>query len=346
MLLWSVSKRWPLLVTLVLCCSLAVTVNPAGAAGDDNPDALTLVLQWHHQSQFAGYYMALEKGLYKDAGLEVTILRGGSDVRPDRLLAEGRADFISAMLPTALEMRRDGLPLVLLAQLVNRGNFQLVAWKHPDGSDGTPVVQPADLSGRRVTVWEQDFRSPYLALFRGWGARPEILPQYYSLSLFLHRGVVACSTMRYNEYHTLLQNGVSADELTVFNLWELGINLPEDGLYALADTWRRRPEASRRFVRATLEGWRYARDHRQETLEVVMRYIEQEKLPTNRPHMAWMLDEILKSIFPTNDDPWTFGVLSRQSYRETTQLLQRQGRIDSPPAYQDFVRTEALNGPL
>lgn len=333
----AVSRRWVLVVWVFLS---AAVFNPAGAA-EGKTDALTLVLQWNHQSQFAGYYMALEKGFYKDAGLDVTILRGGSDVRADRLMAQRRADFCSAMLPTALEMRKTGLPLVLLAQLVNRSNFQLVAWKRPEGSDGPAVLEPSDLDGLRVTVWEKNFRSPYLSFFRGWGVRPAILPQYYTLSLFLHRGAAACSVMRYNEYHTLLQNGVSPEKLTVFNLWEMGVNLPEDGLYCRADTWQQRPDVCRRFVRATLAGWRYARDHRKETLDVVMGYIHREKLPTNRPHMAWMLDEILKSIFPAKDEAWTFGVLSRQSFRATTQLLQHQGRIDTPPAYEDFVKMEA-----
>lgn len=346
-MLWSVSKRWALLATLVWCLVCAApAANRASAAEAPAPHPLTLVLQWHHQSQFAGYYMALEKGFYRDAGLDVTILRGGSDVNPVELLTEGRADFCTATLSAALEMRSNGLPLVLLSQLVNRSNFQLLAWKHPDGSDAAPILEPADLSGRRITIWERDFRSPYLAFLQSWGAQPEILPQYYSLSLFLHRGAAACSAMRYNEYHTLLQNGVAEDELTVFNLWELGVNLPEDGLYGLAQTWRSRPELCRRFVQATLEGWRYARDHREETLDVVMRYIDAEKLPTNRPHMAWMLAEILKSVFPAAGDPWTFGVLSPQAYREASGLLQRQGRIASPPTYQDFVRTEALHGSL
>jgi len=311
------------------------------AAPDGQPAAVSLVLQWNHQSQFAGYYMALEKGFYRQAGLAVSIRRGGSDVRPGRLLADGRADFCTAMLPTALEMRQSGLPLVLLAQVVNRGNFLLVAWQQPDGPAAASIRQPEDLTGRRVTVWSQDFRTPYQAFFRAWGSRPEILPQYYTLSLFLHHGAAACAAMRYNEYHTLLQNGVLPEQLTVFNLWEMGVNMPEDGLYCLAETWRQRPRECRAFARASLRGWRYARDHREETLDVVMRYIHQEKLPTNRPHMAWMLDEILKSIFPDADDPWVFGVLDRAVYRRTTQLLQRQDRIGTPPAFADFVKTEA-----
>lgn len=334
-------RRW--VVAAVVMMTAAVFVPGALAAPDADPAKVSLVLQWNHQSQFAGYYMALEKGFYRQAGLDVSIRRGGSDVRPGRLLAEGKADFCTAMLPTALEMRQGGLPLVLLAQVINRSNFLLVAWRRPDGPGGATIRQPEDLTGRRVTVWSQDFRTPYLAFFRAWGVKPEILPQYYTLSLFLHHGAAACAAMRYNEYHTLLQSGLLPDELTVFNLWEMGVNMPEDGLYCLAETWRQRPRVCRAFAQASLQGWRYARDHREETLDVVMRYIRQENLPTNRPHMAWMLDEILKSAFPDADDPWTFGVLDRASYRQTAQLLQRQGRIGTPPAFADFVKTEALH---
>ena len=54
-----------------------------------------------------------------------------------------------------------------------------------------------------------------------------------------------------------------------------------------------RAEKCAAFVKASLEGWRYARAHPEETLDVVMRYVEQDNLPTNRPHMRWMLGEIL-----------------------------------------------------
>ncbi len=331
---------------LVFAAALAVgsRVLPVARAADSSAAGLApvaLVLQWEHQAQFAGYYLALEKKFYEREGLDVQIQRGGPGVRPCETVAGGGADFCLTMLSTALEKRAAGLPLVLVAQIVNRSNFVLIAWKHPPSDPAATISRPSDLTGRRVTVWESDFRLPYLAFFDAQNARPEVLPQYYTLSLFLHKGADACSAMRYNEYHLLMQYGVQPGDLTVFNLWENGVVLPEDGVYALEKTWRERPEVCRGFARATLAGWRYAHDHPEEALDAVMRQIDATKVPTNRPHMGWMLREILLSIFPGPGDSWTPGRLSERAYSDSVALLERHGSLQGAPGYQDFVTPEA-----
>lgn len=334
-------RAWWLLSLLMPLSSWSA---PEPAAPPPAPAALTpvsLVLLWQHQAQFAGYYMALEQGFYRREGLDVKIRRGGPDVRPADELAECRADFCVAMLATAMEKRAAGRPLVLLSQIVNRSNFALVAWKHPTSAPTTTIRQLSDLNGRAVSIWEADLRLPYLACFDTQGVQPEILPQYYTLSLFFQHGVDACAVMRYNEYHRLMQHGVRPDDVTIFNLWEHGVVLPEDGLYALERTWRENPERCRAFVRASLDGWRYARQNPERTLDVVMRYVEADNLPTNRPHMRWMLREILRSIFPEKGDPWQFGQLSPGAYTEALHLLQRRSILPSTPAFEDLVIPEA-----
>ncbi len=326
------------LVSLFLLVSTGISV-PVGIA--QNLEPVTMTLHWQHQSQFAGYYMALAKGFYVQEGLDVNIMRGGPDVRVGEMLKSGKTDFASFMLSSALEERAKGLPLVDLAQVVNRSNFLLMAWRNPD--EGVSINELSDLNGRKITVWLEDFRAPYLALFASKGIHPIILPQYYTLSLFLHRGVTACSVMRYNEYHTLRQNGVQDKDVRIFSLHELGIRLPEDGIYCLDDTWKQRPETCRKFVRASLKGWKYARDHEEETLNEVMKYVRKENLPTNRMHMKWMLREILASIFPAKGDDWGFGKLSRSTYDGTRDMLIRYGGLKSAPNFEDFVKDGAAN---
>jgi len=315
----------------ILC--LTGLAAPDGAAQTNEP--VNMVLHWQHQAQFAGYYMALAKGFYAREGLDVHILRGGPDVRVGGMLRSGKADFATFMLSSAMEERAQGLPLVHLAQVVNRSNFLLVAWRNP--SDGAPIRELSDLNGRELTVWADDFRAPYLALFASKGVRPVILPQYYTLSLFLKRGAAACSAMRYNEYHTLLQNGIQESDVRVFSLHDLGIRMPEDGLYAMQETWKRNPETCRKFACASLQGWRYAQSHAEETLDVVMAYVRRENLPVNRTHMAWMLREMLASIFPDKGAGWVFGQLSRGDYDETGAVLTRYGGLKKVPDFADFV---------
>ena len=81
----------------------AATLGLSGAARA--ADAVTLQLKWVADAQFAGYYVAKDKGFYKDAGLDVTIKPGGPDVSPEQVLAGGGADVVVDWLPSALATR-------------------------------------------------------------------------------------------------------------------------------------------------------------------------------------------------------------------------------------------------
>ena len=90
---------------------VALSAIPAHAA-----DTVTLQLKWVTQAQFAGYYVAADKGFYKDEGLEVNILPGGPDVAPAQVIAGGGADVVVDWMPSALAAREQGLGLVNIAQ--------------------------------------------------------------------------------------------------------------------------------------------------------------------------------------------------------------------------------------
>ena len=290
---------------------------------------IPLLLHWNHQSQFAGYYVAAEKGFYRKRGRDAVIRRGGSDIDQAALLAGTNPVFCTTMLFTALACRDKGVPVIHLAQVVNRPNFCLVAWKNRG------ISRPEDLGGRKVSFWIGAFEAPYRDFFKRYRLAPLVEPQYYSVNLFLRGGVDACAAMYYNEYHTLLQCGVDPEDLTVFKTWEHGFDCPEDGIYCTAQT-AADPAMCHDIVEASLEGWQYARDHREEALDIVMGYVRRDHVPTNRAHMQWMLDKMLDSIFPGPGDRWRFGVLERESYDRAVALLRGQAQIKSAPAFDDF----------
>ena len=90
------------------------------ASGGQAADKLTLQLKWVTQAQFAGYFVAKDKGFYKEEKLDVTIKPGGPDVAPPQIIAGGGADVIIDWLPSALAAREKGLPLVNIAQVFKR----------------------------------------------------------------------------------------------------------------------------------------------------------------------------------------------------------------------------------
>ena len=91
------------------------------AHADAHANDVTLQLQWVTQSQFAGYYVALDQGYYEEEGLNVTILPGGPDIAPPQVLAGGGADAMLNWMPSALAAREKGLPVVNIAQPFKSG---------------------------------------------------------------------------------------------------------------------------------------------------------------------------------------------------------------------------------
>ena len=85
-------------------------------AGAARAEDVTLQLKWVTQAQFAGYYVAQDKGFYEEEGLDVTIKPGGPDVAPAQVIAGGGADVVIDWMPSALAAREKGLPLVNIAQ--------------------------------------------------------------------------------------------------------------------------------------------------------------------------------------------------------------------------------------
>lgn len=316
-----------LLVVAVAVVTLTFTVWRGGAAeGAEKLEKVSLVLQWEPQAQFAGYYAARDKGIYERHGLDVEIIRGGPSVDSMKVLAEGEADFATAFLGGALLTADSGVELVNVCQVINRSSLLLIARRKL-------VEGPMDLDGKRVSIWGASFQAAYLGWFDTLGIKPKIIPQYYSVNLFLRNGVVACAAMEYNEYNTIFQSGIDPDELTVFTLRNAGFGFPEDGVYALAKTATERPEVCRAFAAATMEGWEYCRGHQDEAVDIVMAEALAARVPTNRPHQQWMLEHVLDAIFPSPSDYWETGVLSRGAYERTVGVMTSEGQITNAPTY-------------
>jgi NitT/TauT family transport system substrate-binding protein len=285
---------------------------------------------WSPQAQFAGYYVALDKGIYARHGIDMTILKGGPGISPAQSLQNGTADFAVLWLSTALEQRDAGTRLVNVAQIIQRSSLMLIARK----SSG--IRTPADMQGRKVGLWGGDLALPTRSFFRKYGLHVREIPQSYTVNLFLRGGIDVASAMWYNEYHTILNSGINPEELQLFFLNEHGITFPEDGLYTLEDTYRADPARADAFAKASLEGWRYAFDHPEETLDIVIRHMMEAKIPANRAHQKWMLERMRDLILPQEKNG-EMGRLKPADYAAVGATLRANGVIRSVPGLNAFI---------
>ena len=127
-----------------LMLGAALLVGIAAPASAD--DKVTLQLKWVTQAQFAGYYVAKDKGFYKAEGLDVTIKPGGPDIAPPQVIAGGGADVIIDWMPAALAAREKGVPLVNIAQPFKRSGLELTC-RNESG-----IKTPADFKGKTLGV--------------------------------------------------------------------------------------------------------------------------------------------------------------------------------------------------
>ena len=309
----------------LLITAAALLVSAAAQAVED----VKLQLQWVTQAQFAGYYVALDKGYYSDEGLNVTILPGGPDIAPPQVLAGGGADVMLNWMPSALAARERGLPVVNIAQPFKSSGLMLSCWKD------TGITSPADFKGKTIGVWFFGNEYPFLSWMSQEGIPTDggengvtVLRQGFNVDPLLQRQADCISTMTYNEYWQVIDAGVSPDELVTFKYEEQGVATLEDGIYALEDNLKDPAFKDKmiRFVRASMKGWKYAEANPDEAAEIVLD--NDETGAQTEKHQKRMMGEIAKLTAGSN------GKLDPADYNRTVSTLLAGGSdpvISKPP---------------
>ena len=234
---------------------------------------VTIQLKWVTQTQFAGYYVAQDKGFYKDEGLNVTIKPGGPDIGPQQVLAGGGADVAVDWMPSALAAREKGMGTVNIAQPFKSSGMMLTCRKDRG------VNSTSDLKGKNLGVWYYGNEYPFLSWMNKLGLPTDgsangvtVFKQGWDI-LPLTQGDADCvSTMAYNEYWQVLAEGLKPEELTVFRYEDMGVATLEDGLYVLEENLKDAAFIDKmvRFVRASMKGWKYAEENQAEAAEIVV----------------------------------------------------------------------------
>ncbi|MDQ2092722.1 ABC transporter substrate-binding protein [Rhodalgimonas zhirmunskyi] len=300
------------LKTWIASTLAAGLVASAAQAADD----LTLQLKWVTQAQFAGYYVAKEKGFYDEEDLNVTIKPGGPDIAPTQVIAGGGADVMVDWMPSALAAREKGLALVNIAQPFKQSGMMLTCLKE------TGVTGPESFPGRTLGVWFFGNEYPFLSWMSQLGIPTEggdkgvtVLKQGFNVDPLLQKQADCISTMTYNEYWQVLDAGIKAEELITFKYEDQGVATLEDGLYVLED--KLADEAFKdelvRFVRASMKGWKYAEENPDEAAEIVLEY--DETGAQTEMHQKRMMREVAKLTSGSN------GALDPADYERTVKSL-------------------------
>ncbi len=286
------------------------------ASGAYAADKVTIQLKWVTQAQFAGYYVAKAKGIYKDADLDVTINAGGPDVAPPQVIAGGGADVVIDWMPSALASREKGVPLVNISQTFKKSGLELTCRKD------TGIKTPADFKGKTIGVWFGGNEYPFLAWMAKLGLKTDgstggikVIKQGFNVDPLLQKQADCISTMTYNEYWQVIDAGYKPDQLVVFKYSDEGVATLEDGLYAMEAKLKDPAFVAKmaKFVGASEKGWDWARKNDKEAAKIVI--AADTTGAQTLHHQEQMMGEIAKLLDPGN------GKLDPKDYDRTVAEL-------------------------
>lgn len=300
--------------------------QPANVNG--TTQKIRLLPYWITTSQFAGYYIGQEKGIFRKYGIDLEIIPFLPSMSTEQMIRNGEADFFLLWLVNAIQIRASGVPVVNIAQLSSRSSLMLLTKK----SSGIKTIK--DMDGKRAAIWSGYELQPQV-LFRNFHIDVRIVPIGSSNNLFLTDGVEIINANWFDEYHTILNSGYDEEDLTAFFFSDWGLDFLEDGIYCLSSTYEKDPDLCRRFVEASDESWRYAFDHPEEVIPLVLLKQREQNIPASRPHQQWILNRYRDLYYP---DPATGirTVLPDSTYHSIAGILKEARVIDEIPQFQEF----------
>ncbi len=272
------------LSALLSLCSITQTL----AAQSQHQDAIDIQLRWHHQFQFAGYYAAVAMGFYRQEGLEVSLHAGDPAHQPVQEVLSKRAHFAVGN-SEVLFQRLQGKPLIALAAIFQHSPSILLTRKDAG------IASVHDLVGKKVMLMNRTEDADFLTMFLNEGITPSqvlIIPSSYRIDDLIAGKVDAFNAYSTNEPFFLKQHHID------YNVIEPGnyrVDFYSDILFTSAEELQDHPERVEKVLRATLKGWRYAMDHPDQIIDLLLTTYDVDK---SREHLQFEATEVRKRILP------------------------------------------------
>lgn len=288
--------------------------------------------KWHTQAQFLGIYMAIDKGFYRQYGLDVQLMPHQPDREVIDNILSGYGEVAHLDLLAAIKENSDSTRIVNIGQISQKSSIMLVAKK----SRG--IKSLSDFEGKKIGIWRSTsnlITTTYLANNK---LNMQIVPVDWSINLFLQDVVDVINVMKYNEYHQLIQAGLDPEDLFIQKLDSGEYNIPDEGFYVSKEFYQAHPEQCKAFTEATMDGWMYAFTNPTEAVNLVLEMMQQQKMRANKTHQFWMLTEMKNIVLAK---PQSTGKLHPDDFAKAKKLLRDNKLITRDISYQEFCPNAA-----
>ncbi|MBU0730467.1 MAG: ABC transporter substrate-binding protein [Proteobacteria bacterium] len=243
--------------------SISLSEATESFASIQKPDQVTLQLKWTHQFNFAGYYAAVEKGFYKEAGLEVTIREGKPGMDFVNEVVSGRANY-GVEMPELLIARNNRRPVVVLAAIFQHSP-QIILARADSG-----IRSPHDLIGKKV-MWRFDSAAELRAMLKDENVpleQIEFMELSWDINDLIDGNVDALHAYVTDQPLMLEQAGIESVKLYPI---QYGIDFYGDCLFTSEKEISVHPERVRAFREASLRGWAYAMNNPAEIMDSIQK---------------------------------------------------------------------------
>ena len=289
---------------------------------------IKIQLQWFNQAQFAGYIVALNKGFYKEQGLDVTLLEGGTTIVPQTVLAQGQADYAIAWVPKALQSREQGANITDVGQVFQRSGTTQISFKDKN------ITTAADLKGKKVGNWGFGNEFELFAGMTKAGLDPSsdvtLVQQQFDENALLSGDIDAAQAMIYNEYAQVLEAKdpktgklYTPADFNVIKWTDEGTSMLQDAIWAdtkkLTDPTYQATTV--KMLTGSFEGWIYCSTHATECRDIVVK--SGSKLGAS--HQLWQMNEVNKLIWPS---PAGIGIVNQADWDRTVKIAQTTKNAD------------------
>ena len=290
-------------------------------------ETIVFTPQWTAQAQFAGYYVDEAKGFYREAGVKVKIEHPSATQPAMSRLRKNECQATTLQLCQAMEIIDDGIPLVNILQTSMNNAMVIVSARGVD-----PLTQ----KGAKVGVWSVGFGHLAICMSIKDHLNYEWIRFAQNINLFLAGALDATLAMSYNEYYQLVQAGIKMTDKNVYRFRDHGYNVQEDGVYMTREYYQKHREQARKFADASRRGWEWAAEHPEETLDIVMQYVEKAHIATNRVMQRLMLKDILQLQVDRESKKREFR-LRPDMVRLASQLMVEHQMLSREVAYEELV---------
>ena len=288
---------------------------------------------WTAQAQFAGFYMAQEKGFYREAGLDVTIehLSANAKITAMDYLIAGNVDICTSQLIKGIMTRAKGHDVVDVLQTSQ--NSALMCVSHE------PINTLQDFDGMKIGRWKSGFGELADIFCRDHNLNNVQWVYFlHGVNLFVSKAIDATLCYSFSEYLDLLFASGRIPKDRVYRFSDLGYNYPEDAIFVTGKYYRNNRETVDKFKEASKKGWIYAAQHPDEALEVVMKVAKDNNIMTNVTLQQMMLEEILRLQVNPDSHEADFSHISNDLYNAMIDDLVNGGFIDKPVLYNDIIK--------